>query len=279
VNTARRTASAILAACVLGFLPGPRAASAESSSPRDRFDSVVVDAGHGGQDEGARGERGLLEKELVLDVAAQLSARLRARGLRVFETRTDDVFVPLESRTSLANDARADLFISVHANSSPSTKPRGIETYFVSLEATDERSSEVARRENLAFGESAPASPQLDPLAAILGDMAVNEHVRESSAFARLAQEELSEVDPAPSRGVKQAPFVVLMGVSMPASLVEIGFVSNRVDERALKTRERRDAIADALMRAVVRFGADYDRRRGVAAGDAGRVAQTAGMQ
>lgn len=237
--------------------PGVRA-------PTDRFDAVVIDAGHGGEDDGARGARGLLEKELVLDVAQRLATRLRDEGLRVLETRTQDVFVPLEARTSLANDSRADLFVSVHANSSRSAKPRGMETYFVSLEASDERSSEVAQRENEAFGSRGPASPRLDPLSAILGDMAVNEYVRESSAFARLAEAELSRVDPVPSRGVKQAPFVVLMGVSMPACLVEIGFVSNAKDERALRTAARRQTIADALARAVLRFGADYDKVRGV---------------
>ena len=260
-------ATAALAAAVFVVLSPvltPRDAYANSSAPRDRFDAVVIDAGHGGEDDGARGEGGLVEKDLVLDVARRLAVRLREQGLQVVETREDDRFVPLEARTSVANDARADLFISVHANSSQSDLPRGIETYFVSLEATDERSSEVARRENDAFRASAPASLQLDPLSAILGDMAVNEHVRESSGFATFAQQELARVDSVPSRGIKQAPFVVLMGVRMPASLIEIGFLSNADDERALLGEARREAIADALTRAVVRFGSDYDKRRGV---------------
>jgi N-acetylmuramoyl-L-alanine amidase len=231
---------------------------------RDRFDSVVIDAGHGGPDHGARGVAGVIEKELVLDVASRLARQLRKRGLRVIETRQDDRFVPLESRTSLANDARGDLFISIHANSARTSTPRGMETYFVSLEASDDLSSQVAQRENAAFGARSRALPKLDPLTAILGDMAVNEHVRESSGFARLAHAELLGVDPAPSRGIKQAPFVVLMGVRMPATLVEIGFLSNAADERALRTDARRRDIADALTRAVVAFGADYDKRRGI---------------
>jgi N-acetylmuramoyl-L-alanine amidase len=249
----------LVCAVVLTTLGG---ASAEA--PRDRFDVVVVDAGHGGEDDGARGVAGLVEKQLVLDVSKRLAARLRATGLRVVLTREGDHFVPLESRTSVANDARGDLFISIHANASRSAKPRGMETYFVSLEASDDTSHELAERENEALGAASPASLRLDPLSAILGDMAVNEHVRESSGFAKLAQAELAVIDQAPSRGIKQAPFVVLMGVRMPATLLEIGFLSNPRDERALKSSQRRDAIADAVTRAVLAFQTDHDRRRGI---------------
>ncbi len=245
--------------------PGPTARGSEPEPAHDRFDVVIVDAGHGGEDEGARGASGLVEKQIVLDVARRLTAQLRAHGIRVVLTRDGDRFVPLETRTAVANDARGDLFLSIHANSAPSPKPRGIETYFVSLEASDDWSGELADRENQALGASAPASLRLDPLAAILGDMAVNEHVRESSLFAKLAHAELVGVDPVPSRGIKQAPFVVLMGVRMPAALVEIGFLSNRADEKALRTTKHRNAIATALAKAVLAFGADYDRTRGVA--------------
>ncbi len=246
-------------------LPFAFATAASAEAPRDHFDVVVIDAGHGGEDDGARGISGLIEKSLVLDVSHRLAERLRGLGLEVVLTREDDRFVPLEARTSVANDARGDLFISIHANSSRSAKPRGIETYFVSLEASDDLSHEVAERENEALGATGPASLRLDPLAAILGDMAVNEHVRESNHFARLAHEALAVVDPAPSRGIKQAPFVVLMGVRMPATLLEIGFLSNREDERALRSAGQRDAIAEAVARAVLAFGEDYDKRRGVA--------------
>lgn len=240
------------------------AVSASAEAPRDRFDVVVIDAGHGGEDEGARGAAGVVEKALVLDVARRVAGRVRAHGIDVVLTRDDDHFVPLEARTSVANDARGDLFISIHANSAPSPEPRGVETYFVSLEASDAGSLAVARRENEALGEVVPASLKLDPLSAILGDMAVNEHVRESSQFAKLAHSELTGIGHVASRGVRQAPFVVLMGVRMPAALLEIGFLSNRHDERELRSAARRDAIADAVTRAVRAFGEDYDRRRGV---------------
>jgi N-acetylmuramoyl-L-alanine amidase len=233
---------------------------------RDRFDVVAIDAGHGGADEGAVGTRGLAEKVVVLDVARRLEAVLEARGLHVVLTRDSDSFVPLEARSAVANDARADLFVSVHANASQSPKPHGIETFFMSLEASDESSRELARRENEALQVTGPASPSRDPLLALLGDMAATEYMHESDAFAKLVEKELGAVDPVASRGVKQAPFVVLMGVQMPSSLVEIGFLSNPAEEKSLRASGRREQIAQALARAVLAFGKSYDARRGVTA-------------
>lgn len=224
---------------------------------------MVIDAGHGGDDEGALGARGLAEKEVALDVSQRLARRLEASGLRVVMTRTDDSFVPLERRTSIANDARADLFISIHANAARTASPRGIETYFVSLEASDADASRLAELENLALGRAATAITSPDPLTAILGDMMSTLATEESNEFAKLALHELAGIDHAPSRGVKQAPFVVLMGVQMPACLVEIGFLTNRADAGLLRTSARRDALADALARAVADFGRRYDARRG----------------
>ena len=126
-------------------------AAVRGEAYRDRFDTVVIDAGHGGEDEGARGPHGLLEKDVVLDVARSLAARLKHAGLHVVMTRARDEFVPLEERTSIANDARADLFISIHANAAHDDGARGSETYFMSLEASDEHARGVALRENEAF--------------------------------------------------------------------------------------------------------------------------------
>ena len=229
-----------------------------------RFDLVVIDAGHGGHDEGALGRSGLREKDLVLDVSRRLAKRLRKRGIKVVLTRDRDDFLSLEERTAVANDARADLFVSIHANASRSAKPKGIETYFASLDATDADARETAERENRALGKKAPEAREADPLAAILGDLIETQHLQESSEFAMLAQEKLAAVDRSRSRGVKQAPFVVLMGVRMPASLVEIGFLTNPADEAGLRRGRRRDAIADALSTAVSDFGERYDARRGV---------------
>jgi len=230
----------------------------------DPFDTVVLDAGHGGHDEGATGPTGLHEKDVVLDITRRLAKRLEGRGIKVILTRSKDRFLSLEERTAVANDARADLFLSIHANASPSRKPRGVETYFASLDATDDAARETAERENMAFGAAAPGMGAGDPLAAILGDLIATQHLQESSEFAKLAQHEMSEIARARSRGVKQAPFVVLMGVQMPASLVEIGFLTNPDEEKGLRRSGLRDSIAKALAEAIEDFGGRYDARRGV---------------
>ncbi len=239
--------------------------STANASP-DRFDRVVLDAGHGGHDEGATGPSGLQEKDVVLDVAKLLAGRLRQRGVQVVMTRASDEFLSLEQRTAVANDADADLFLSIHANASSSRKPQGIETYFASLDATDEDARATAERENSAFGAAAPDFGRADPLAAILGDLIESQHLQESSEFAKIAQSQLSKVGRAPSRGVKQAPFVVLMGVQMPASLVEIGFLTNPDDEKGLRRKQQREDLAEALADAVMVFAKRYDARRGVRA-------------
>ncbi|MEZ4278041.1 MAG: N-acetylmuramoyl-L-alanine amidase [Myxococcota bacterium] len=242
--------------------PGLQAEAGDS----DRFDVVVLDAGHGGHDEGAIGPSGLREKELVLDVTRRLARKLVLSGLHVVLTRRDDRFLSLEERTAVANDARADLFLSIHANASTSRSPRGIETYFASLDSTDEEARRVAERENTALGASAPTVDTSDPLAAILGDLIETEHLQASNEFAKLAEDRLSAVAGDRSRGVKQAPFVVLLGVRMPSTLVEIGFVTHPGEEKQLRATSRKDAIAEALARAIVEFGRRQDARRGIQA-------------
>ena len=243
--------------------PWPGAADA----PPERFDVVVVDAGHGGDDEGARGRAGGLEKDVVLAVARGLAEELRARGLRVVMTRERDVFVSLEERTYVANDARGDLFVSIHANAAEDADIRGTETFFLSLDATDDSARRVAARENEALGTAQLLRRASDdPLVAILGDMIATEHLHESKAFARMAQERLAVEGPGGSRGVKQAPFVVLSGVQMPASLVEIGFITNRADERRLRSEEGQRRVVAALVEAVEEYRRRYDAQRGLAA-------------
>lgn len=241
----------------------PGHAAVETGSP-DRFDVVVLDAGHGGDDEGAVGPTGLREKALVLDVTRRLARRLVEAGVHVVLTRRDDRFLSLEQRTHVANDARGDLFLSIHANASTSRSPRGIEAYFASLEATDEASRRVAELENEALGATAPVVDASDPVAAILGDLIETEHLQDSSELAKLVEAELSAAAGERSRGVKQAPFVVLLGVHMPATLVEIGFLTHPDEEGELRGAARKDAIAEALARAIVDFGRRYDARRGV---------------
>jgi len=251
-------------ATVLVAAFGVGSARGDQPLPQERFDIIVLDAGHGGEDHGARGARGLVEKELVLDVGKRVAAALRKHDLRVVMTRDDDRFVPLEERFAIANDARGDLFVSIHANATDNTKVRGVETFFLAIDASDEEAHRVASRENEAFATAAGLPDLNDPLSAILGDLIVSDYMNESNEFARLAQRSLASEDQQHSRGVKQAPFVVLQGVQMPSSLVEIGFVTNAEDEKRLRTSRGRDLIAKALIAAVLEFGEHYDARRGV---------------
>jgi len=224
---------------------------------------VVVDPGHGGEDQGATGPGGLLEKDLVLDVAQRLARRLRREGLRVVMTRSSDRFVSLEQRTAIANQAHADLFLSIHANASRYRRVRGTETFFASLEATDEAARDLAAAENLAFGDKRALAARGDPLLAILGDLIVTEYLNDSQEFARMVQVRLANARGGRSRGVKQAPFVVLMGVRMPAVLVEIGFLTNAGEERALRHNEQRERLAGGLADAVKAFRVRYEARLG----------------
>ena len=251
---------------LLGLLLASASHAGSQETP-ERFDVVVVDAGHGGDDDGAQGRAGLVEKTVVLDVAKRVERRLRAEGLEVVMTRDSDRFVPLEGRTELANAAGADLFISIHANASSYKGARGIETFFASPEATDQAALELARAENLAFGKDVQPPAAGDPLLAILGDMAATEQLTLSQEFARLTQHRIATAEAARSRGVKQAPFVVLMGVRMPAVLVEIGFLSHPADEEALGDEDERERLAKGIAEAVAAYRARYDARRGVARG------------
>lgn len=254
-----------LAAAVATQPTSSSADGAVETDAADRFDTVVLDAGHGGEDQGARGKGGLLEKDVVFDVTLRVRDRLAALGYRVVLTRERDERVSLNDRVERANQARGDLFVSIHANAAPQEWVRGVETFFLSLEASDDAARAVAEAENEAF-ESLPFADASggDPLLGILGDLMVNEHMTESNEFARMAQQALSLRDSIRSRGVKQAPFHVLMGVRMPACLVEIGFLSNAQDALDLARERRREEIADALAVSIVRFGERYDARRGV---------------
>ena len=241
--------------------------------PVDRFDTVVIDAGHGGSDVGARGAEGSLEKHRVFALARELAGRLEARGLRVVLTRESDEFVSLERRSAIANDARGDIFLSIHANASRDRGVRGSETYFLALDASDETAAEVASRENAAFEreERPELSVLKDPFVALMGDLIATEDLQDSSELAGLLQAELAGLDGFRSRGVKQALFVVLSGVQMPAALVEVGFITNPRDASTLADRAGRTRITKALERAVLAFGRRYDARRGEAPADAGR--------
>ena len=248
---------------------GLSAPESGGTGPRpDRFDRVVLDAGHGGEDRGARGPGGALEKEVALDVALRVADRLREAGLEVVLTRSDDTFVPLHRRTEIANRADGDLFVSIHCNGARSPGARGIETFFLSAEASDEAARSLARRENLAFGRGGPAAPPAGGFEALLLDLIATEHLQESAEFARLAQAALTAGEEGWSRGLKQAPFAVLMNLDMPAALIEIGFLTHPEEGRELARPARREEIAAAIARAILEFGRRYDARRGLAPAD-----------
>jgi len=207
---------------------------------------IVIDPGHGGHDPGAIGPGGLREKDLVLDVALRLAGLLRSQlGAEVILTRSTDRFIPLEERTAIANTQRADLFLSIHANSSRSHKARGVETYYLNF-ATDPHAEEVAAREN-AISEAT-----LKDLQDLVKAITLNSKIDESRDFAATLHEDLvPAVRPAPDRGVRTAPFYVLIGANMPSVLCEIAFVSHPDEERRLRSKDQRQKIAESLARGV----------------------------
>lgn len=213
---------------------------------------VVIDPGHGGPDHGARGADGTLEKDVVLGVARRIGAALDAAGVAVVYTRSDDRFVSLPERTRIANESQAALYLSIHANSSSDPEVRGPETYFLSVDASDEEARKVAVAENRVFDRPGAAPDSGDLVGAILGDLIRTEHLRASSQAAIAIQSELARL-PGPDRGVKQAPFVVLMGVNMPAALIEIGFLTHAGEARRLGRPSHQRALALGVARAVAR--------------------------
>jgi N-acetylmuramoyl-L-alanine amidase len=214
---------------------------------------IVIDAGHGGHDPGTIGRGGLQEKDLVLDVAQRLATLVREQlGADVIMTRDSDVFIPLEERTAIANSKGADLFLSIHANSSRSPKARGIETYFLNF-AADPHAEEVAAREN-----SISAATMKD-LQNLVKAITLNSKIDESRDFASSVHESLVEnLRPGhpdiQDRGVRTAPFYVLIGANMPSILAEIAFVSNPDEEKLLRGPERRDEIAKSLFGGVKKY-------------------------
>lgn len=230
-----------------------------------RIGRVVLDPGHGGHDEGTRGPTGLLEKDLVLDVALRLGALIEERlGGEVVYTRQTDEYVGLEERTAIANEQRADLFLSIHANSSPLKRVSGAEVFFLNFTNSKE-ALDLAARENAGHNKS------IFELRELLQKIALSDKLDESREFARMVQRELSrewkKLNPASrDRGVKMAPFVVLIGASMPSVLAEIGFLSNARDERLLKKPEGRQRMAEALYRGIERYAASLGQTQALQA-------------
>jgi N-acetylmuramoyl-L-alanine amidase len=212
---------------------------------------IVIDPGHGGHDTGTIGPSGLMEKDLCLDLALRLGKTLQEKlpGVEVVYTRTDDTYVPLEERTALANRVKADMFLSIHANASRDRSARGVETYYLSF-ATSSDAMEVAAREN-ALSQSS-----LHELQDLIRKIANNDKIEESRELATAVQTGLATRMQRYSRhikdrGVKRAPFVVLIGADMPSVLAEVSFLSNAHDEAALKESEHRDRIVEGLYNGI----------------------------
>jgi N-acetylmuramoyl-L-alanine amidase len=214
---------------------------------------IVIDPGHGGHDTGTIGPTGLEEKDLVLDVSRRLGKLLETRlGAEVIYTRKDDTFIPLETRTAIANQEAADLFVSVHANSSRDPDARGVETYYLNFTSSPQ-ALEVAARENAVSEKS------IHELQDLVKKIALKEKIEESQEFASDVQSSLHSGLAAKSpgvrdRGVKKAPFIVLIGANMPSILAEISFVSNPGDERRLETADYRQKIAQSLYRGIAKY-------------------------
>ena len=217
--------------------------------------TIVIDPGHGGAETGAVGPDGLQEKDITLQIARRLAAAIpRVISSRVILTRESDSAISLDDRTSLANHERAGLFLSLHANSSRAVGAHGSETYYLSLETSDRVAQDIARRENLAPA-AAPGSPEANPdLDFILWDLAQSAHITESSRLAEAIQTQLNVVSRTENRGIKQAPFRVLAGATMPAVLVEVGFISHPEEEKQLRSAAFQESVAVAIAKAVGEF-------------------------
>ena len=221
----------------------------------DRSIKILIDPGHGGEDRGAVGHDGLLEKEVALRLARFVrqeivsQARRLGEGVKVRLTRDDDRFVPLHERPEIANNWEADLFVSIHLNSAPSAKVRGFEVYFLNPKSSDAEASRVARAEN--GGDRAPAK---SAVLSILSDVQTNVHIAESSRFAEEIYAALSQEILPNKRGVRQAPFAVLTGTEMPALLVEVGYLTHPSETLNLKRGVYLKRVASAISSGILRF-------------------------
>ncbi len=227
---------------------------------RDRF-LVVLDPGHGGNVWGAVGRSGLLEKNLVLEVAQRVRVSLqRVPNIEVVLTRVDDNLVSLDDRTLMANQLDADLFVSIHANAYDDPSFFGVETFFHAVTASGAEARRVASMENVGGREAARES-QSNPVELILEDMKKVETLEESSRFAHLVQDQLARVLPFKNQGVMQADFVVLRETRMPSVLIELGYLTQPREEKVLRERDTQENIAQAIQRAVVDYWEGLKRK------------------
>ncbi len=229
----------------------------QTEKPTKRFiiETICIDPGHGGTDLGAVGRSKIQEKEITLNVSRKLRRLIESKlGLAVVMTRDSDEEVSLNSRVSVANNRKAQLFISIHVNSSFRKSARGPETYYVSLKATDQEAFRLSEKENNSLEEIETVAEGGEDLKMILWNMAQTEYIKESSKLADFLQFEMNELMNTRNRGVKQAPFRVLMRADMPAVLVEIAFISNAAEEKQLKDEEFLAKVAETIYTGVSKF-------------------------
>lgn len=218
-----------------------------------RVRTIVIDPGHGGKDPGTKGMTSLTEKEVNLDIAKRLKELLQEAGLKVIMTRQTDVFVTLPGRTEIASKSDADLFVSIHANSSPNRKTDGIEVYYVRTAFKKDLEEEQRIKNEKMFLKSVNA--QYSPsLVNIVGDMMYQRKVEESRKIAAKVARDTSRETLALNRGAKNCRFAVVRNTLIPAILVEVGYLSNREEERRLNTASYRQKVAEGIAHSVIEY-------------------------
>ncbi|MFP4687075.1 MAG: N-acetylmuramoyl-L-alanine amidase [bacterium] len=245
----------------------PREAEAADEDPIGRFLEdipevagdemlVVIDPGHGGRDPGAIGPGGLMEKEVILNMSLRLKKHIEDNypRMKVILTREEDVFIPLQDRTRMANQNEADVFISIHANSGPSARATGFEIFTLSAEASDPSAQERADIENSVLRYEGYDSEELSDVAWILGQLRASVHTMESQAFSEMILSEMEAAITLSNRGMKQAPFFVLKDAMMPAVLFEAGFLSNPREEQRLQSDSYQKTVVEALGTALDKY-------------------------
>ena len=247
---------------------GGGVASAPSEADREEAPplTVVLDPGHGGHDTGAIGPSGLMEKDVVLDLALRVRRLLQQRlGVRVLMTRTGDVFVPLPERSAFANRVKADFLVSLHVNAANKRGAVGFETFYFTREPSDNDARASTQRENLVIENNGTTGKDLESLLrTTLADMAVTRDMKESSNLAERILSSLEKILRVENRGVKSGPFYVLATAAMPAVLVESAFITNPREERKLQREEYREQIARALFDGIAAYKVRYEQRLGL---------------
>ena len=221
-------------------------------APRSSIRTIVLDPGHGGDDAGVKGPNGTMEKDVVLAVAKRMKSAIEGRlGIRVIMTRDEDKIADADTRAAIANNNKADLFISLHANASPRAATKGALIYYLSLD----RFGEEARRQSQADREELPVyGGGTREFALVDWELAQAAHVQESAAFASLAYQKLRAPATMPSVSVEKAPMRTLAGANMPAVLLEMGYLSNPAEEKTLASAEFQNGLAQAITEAVIAF-------------------------